>query len=124
MKAQFIEKEGVAEWAVIPVNTYRRLVEDAEMLQDILDYDQAKRLIEDGEELIPSQVTFAILDGENPLKVWRTHRGLTQQEVAKRAKISPSYLSQLESGKRTGTTKVLKSIANVLAVRIDDLVAE
>ncbi len=124
MEVQFIEKQGIAEWAVIPVKTYQRLVEDSDMLQDILDYDQAKRLIENGQELIPSQVTFAILDGENPIKVWRTHRGLTQQEVANRAKISPSYLSQLESGKRTGTTEVLKSIAHVLAVGIDDLVAE
>lgn len=123
MEVQFIENKGVAEWAVIPVHTYKRLVEESEMLQDILDYDQAKRLIENGQDLIPSQVTFAILDGENPIKVWRTHRGLTQQEVANRAKISPSYLSQLESSKRTGTTEVLKSIAHVMAIEIDDLVA-
>ncbi len=124
MEVQFIERQGVAEWAVIPVNTYKRLLEDSEMLQDILDYDQAKRLIENEPELIPSKVTFAILDGQNPIKVWRTHRGLTQQEVATLSKISTSYLSQLESGKRRGTTDVLKSIADVLAVEIDDLVGE
>jgi len=39
------------------------------MLQDITDYNAAKGALEQGEELIPSEVTLAILDGENPMKV-------------------------------------------------------
>lgn len=39
------------------------------MSQNIRDYDEAKKAIEEGEELVPSEVVYAILDGENPIKV-------------------------------------------------------
>jgi hypothetical protein len=51
----------------------------AEMLQDVRDYDAVKAALERGEEkLIPSDVVYAILDGENPVKVWRNYRGMGQ----------------------------------------------
>jgi DNA-binding XRE family transcriptional regulator len=122
MSVQIIEKNGRPEWAVVPYEEYQRLLAEAEMLQDIRDYDEAKLAIANGEELIPGKVTYALLDGENPLRVWREHRGLTQQRVAKAAGISKPYLSQLESGRRRGTIEVLQAIAKVLNVSLDDLV--
>ena len=94
---------------------------DEEMLQDILDYDLAKQRIADGEEMIPSEITYAIIDGANPVRVWREYRGLTQQALADQAEISTSYLSQIESGKRTGTAAVLGRLAAALNLDIDDL---
>jgi DNA-binding XRE family transcriptional regulator len=108
---------------VIPYETYTRLVEDAEMLQDIRDYDEAKKAIEEGEELIPGEVIYAILDGENPVRVWREYRGLTQQQLADAAGISKPYLSQIESGKRKGTTEVVVAIAEALKLSLEDLVS-
>ena len=122
MSVQIIEKNGKPEWAVIPYDEYQHLLEAVEMLQDIRDYDEAKLAIAAGEELIPSQVTYALLDGENPIKVWRDYRGLTQQQVAEQTGISKPYLSQLESGQRRGTTDVLAAIAKALNVSLDDLV--
>lgn len=122
MSVQIIEKAGKPEWAVIPYETYIKLIEDVEMLQDIRDYDAAKLAIENGEELVPSKVTYAILDGENPIKVWREYRGLTQQQLAEAVGLSTSYLSQIESGKRTGTAEVLLSIAHALHLSLDDIV--
>jgi DNA-binding XRE family transcriptional regulator len=122
MNAQIIEKDGKPEWAVIPYSVYRRLTEDAEMLQDIRDYDEAKKAIEGGEELIPSEVTYAILDGESPIRVWREYRGLTQQQLADAAGISTPYLSQIESGKRKGSADVLAAIAKALDLPLDDIV--
>jgi transcriptional regulator with XRE-family HTH domain len=46
---------------------------------------------------------------------------LTQQALADQAEISTSYLSQIESGKRTGTTAVLGRLAAALNLDIDDL---
>ncbi len=92
------------------------------MLQDIQDYDAAKKAAGNGEELVPSEVTYAILDGGNPIKTWRDYRRLTQQELASRAGISASYLSQIESGKRTGTTAALAAIAAALNLALDDIV--
>ena len=122
MSVQVILKEGQPEYAVIPYETYVRLVEDAEMLADIRDYDVATQSLAEGEELVPAEVVYALLDGGNPIRIWREHRGLSQSELAARAGISASYLSQLESGKRDGTTDVLAAIAGVLSLALDDLV--
>ena len=122
MSVQVILKEGTLEYAVIPYETYLRLVEDAEVLADVRDYDAAIESIAGGDELIPAEIVYALLDGGNPIRVWREYRGLSQGELAARAGISPSYLSQLESGKRGGTTEVLSAIAAALDLTIDDLV--
>jgi DNA-binding XRE family transcriptional regulator len=122
MSVQLIKKDGKPEWAVIPYADYQRLLEAVEILQDIRDYDEAKKAIEGGEELVPSELVYAILDGENPIRVWREYRGLTQQQLADAAGVSTPYLSQIESGKRKGTTKVLSAIAKVLGLALDDIV--
>ena len=123
MSVQIIEKNGQPEWAVVPYEEYQRLVAEAEMLQGIRDYDEAKVALANGaEELIPSEVTYALLDGENPIRVWREYRGLTQQQVAEEAGISKPYLSQLESGQRKGTAEVLAAVARALHVSLDDVV--
>ena len=121
MNVQIIQRDGNPEWAVIPYETYERLVEDAEMLQDIRDYDEAKKAIESGEELTPSQVTYAILDGENPIKVWREYRGLSQQQLVDAASISKPCLSKIESGECTGDPDVLDAIAKALDLSLDDI---
>ncbi len=120
---QFILKEGKPEYAVIPYELYEQLVEDAETLQDIRDIDEIKARIESGEEeLIPAHVPYAIIDGENPVKVWREYRGLTQQQLAEAAGISAAYLSQIETGKRAGKTAVLQAIARAMNLDLDDVV--
>jgi len=121
MSVQIIEKDGAPEWAVVPYDEFEKLVQAAEALDDIRAYDEAKQGIAEGEELIPSEMTFALLDGENPIRIWRTHRKLTLQELSQKAGISKPYLSQLESGKRSGSTDVLRRIAEVLDVLLDDL---
>ena len=122
MSVQVIERDGKPEWAVIPYAEYERLVEEAEMLQDVRAYDEAKKTMAEGEELVPSEVTYAILDGGNPVRVWREHRGQTQQQLAEAAGISVPYLSQIESGKRRGSAEVLAAIAKELGLSLDDIV--
>jgi DNA-binding XRE family transcriptional regulator len=121
MSIQIIEKNGQPEWAVIPYEEYLRLLELAEMQRDIRDFDAAYQAVQQGEELVPGEVTFAILDGASPIRAWRTYRGYTQRQLAEAAGISKPYLSQLESGKRTGTAEVLSAIARALGLKLDDL---
>ncbi len=124
MSIQVIERNGKPEWAVVPYETYLQLVEQAEILEDIRDYDSAKAAVERGdEELVPSEVVYALLDGQNPIKVWREYRGLTQQQLAETAGISVPYLSQLETGKRKGSIEVLTVIVKTLKLSLDDIVA-
>jgi DNA-binding XRE family transcriptional regulator len=109
---------------VLPYEEYLALLEQAEELEDIRDYDAAKAELErGGDELIPAEVVFAILDGENPVKVWREFRGLTQQQLADAAGISKPYLSQIETGKRKGSTDILSALAKALKVTLDEVVA-
>ncbi len=122
MSVQVIEKNGQIEWAVVPYEEYQKLLDAAEMLADINAYDEAKAQGENDEELIPSRVVYALLDGGNPIRVWREYRGLTQQQLADQATISKPYLSQLESGKRNGTTEVLQALAQALKVSLDDII--
>ncbi|MGB3712813.1 MAG: helix-turn-helix transcriptional regulator [Candidatus Promineifilaceae bacterium] len=122
MKVQLIIRDGRPEWAVLPYEEYQRLIEEIEMQEGIRDYDTAKQALMEGEELVPSDLTYAILDGKHPVRAWREHRQLTQEQLAKAAEISKSYLSQIESGKRKGTTNVLVSLANALGLDVDDIV--
>ena len=123
MSVQVIERNGKPEWAVLPYETYLQLVEQAELLQDLRDYGQTKAALENGvEEIIPLEVAYALLDGENPVKVWREQRGLSQAQLAEAAGISTPYLSQIETGKRKASLKVLSAIADRLGVILDDLV--
>ena len=119
---QIIERDGKPEWAILPYEEYLQLIEQAELLEDIRDFDEISAAIERGdEELIPAEVVNAILDGKNPLKVWREYRGLTQQQLADIVRISKPYLSQIEAGKRKGTTDVLSAIAKALDVSLEQV---
>ena len=121
---QLIERDGKPEWAVLPYDEYLELLEQAEELEDIRDYDAAKAELERGEdELVPAEVVFAILDGENPVKVWREFRGLTQGQLADAAGISKPYLSQIETGKRKGSTDILSALAKALNVSLEEVIA-
>ena len=123
MNLQVIKQNNKPEWAVLPYKDYLELVEKAEKLQDIQDYDSAKLALERGdEELVPSEVVYAILDGEHPIKAWRENRSLSQQNLAQVAEISVPYLSQIETGKRKGSVEVLVAIAQALNLSLDDLI--
>ena len=74
------------------------------------------------EELVPAAIVNAILDGENPVRVWRQHRGMSQVQLAEAADISQAYLAQIETRKREGTLGLYRSLADVLGVDLDDLV--
>ena len=122
MTIQVIKQGDEPEWAVVPYDTYLQLVEKAEMLQDIQDYDNAKAALERGDdELIPAEVVNAILEGANPIKAWREYRHMSQQKLTNQVGISVPYLSQLETNKRKGSLKVLAAIAKELNISLDML---
>lgn len=119
---QIIERDGKPEWAILPYEDYLHLIEQAELLEDIRNFDTISAGIERGdEELIPAEVVNAILDGQNPIKVWREYRGLTQQQLADSVQISKPYLSQIETGKRAGKTDVLAAIALALDISLEQI---
>lgn len=124
MKPQIIRNsEREPAFAVIPYDDYQALVERLEWLEDLRDSEAiAERLARGEEEVIPAEVVERLVEGESPLKVWREHRGLTQEDLAEQVGVSGSYLSQIESGKREGTVRVYTALARALSVDVDDLV--
>ena len=87
-------------------------------LRDVELYDLAK---EDGGESFPAELVDHLLAGHNPVKVYRSHRNLTQAQLAGATGIDVDYLSQIETGKVTGSTKVLTALAQALDIDVDDL---
>ncbi len=118
MKMQTITREG-HEFVLVPMKAYEQLLEDAEMLADIRDYREAKL---PGEETFPGEVIDRIiLKDENPVRVYREYRVLTQQQLADKVGIQRAYLTEIETGRKTGSIKTLKAIAQALGVDLDDI---
>ncbi len=108
------------ETVTIPRAEYDALREAAEALEDAAAVAAWRDTR--GEESVPAGVVDRLLSGANPLRVWREHRGLTLQALADAIGASKSYLSEIESGKKDGSLRVLKAAAKALAVDLDDLV--
>ena len=121
-KAQVIfDDAGRPAFAVIPWRDYERLSDgEAEaLMSDEELYDLA---LAEGGESFPADFVDRLLAGENPVRAYRSHRGMTQGELAAAAGVHPVYLSQIETGKRTGSAKTLAAIAEALGVAVDDLI--
>jgi len=120
-KPQIIERDGEPEYADIPYAEYQEMSRPCEAMRDIENYDAA--LADEG-EVIPHEMMRRLVAGESPIRLWREHRGLSHAELAQQAAIDKSYLLQLESGGNTGSVAVLKRLAAVLSVDLDDLVTD
>jgi transcriptional regulator with XRE-family HTH domain len=72
--------------------------------------------------LILAAFVKRIIAGESAVRVWREYRGMSGKELATKAGVSASLVSQIESGARKGSDGLLKKIADALNLTIDDLV--
>jgi DNA-binding XRE family transcriptional regulator len=126
---QIIRTESGEELVVMSRRDYVALLARAgdkaaedEMTARIIDASRAAQA--SGEDvMLPAEVWAAIEADENPVKVLRKHRGLTQTALADAASVSQGYIADLEAGRKTGAPDTLKRIARALAVPLDVLVA-
>ena len=108
------------DYVVIPRDEYERLRAAAEEAADVA---ALQRVLDDPDESwAPAELVRRIAEGEHPVRVWRTHRGVTARSLAVAAGIPSSYLSAIERGVKPGSVKTLKSLATALDVPLDDLV--
>lgn len=108
--------ENGETFVLVPLIDFERMVRDSEDIADIVAFDAA---VERGEEAFPIVLLDAIETGQNPIKAFREYRGIKQAELAHMINISPAYLSQLESGTREGSVKIIKAIAVALNAPMD-----
>ncbi len=89
---------------------------------DIDDIRQARERILRGEdELLPFELAEQILDGMHPVKAFRQYRGLSQRALARECDISPSYLSEIESGRKPGSVDAMVKLSKTLRVPLENL---
>jgi len=124
-KVQFIKTEQGDELAVLPRREYERLIALAEN-EDVGTtriVRKTKAAIAAGHEiLLPKAIVDRLAAGENPIRVLREWRDVTQMEISFRTDISQGHLSDIESGRRTGTPATLRKIADALKVPLDLLI--
>lgn len=118
-RVQVIEQDGKPAFYVVPAAMWERMRRASEQALDLADVERFDR--EDTGLRYPAAVAHAIADGAPPLKAWRDHRGLTMQELAKAAGVSRPYISQIESGRRTGTLATLTRLAQALDIQVQAL---
>lgn len=57
------------------------------------------------------------------VRAFREEQGLSQEEVADRARVHTTYLSGIENGRRNPTVDVLERLAAALSVRPSELLS-
>ena len=98
------------------------LVEDATDLADIASV--TAKLATAETEAFPFELAERLLDGENPIRVFREHRRLGLRQLATLAGVSASYLSEVESGTKAASVHLLRRVSATLDVSLDLLVAD
>lgn len=117
---QIIRTPGGEELVVLSRAEYEALLEradhEAEDADDVAIYDARKAA---GEGVLPPEVSAAILRGESRLKAIRNWRDETQLHLSFKTGIGQGYLSDLESGRRTGTPETIAKLAQALSVPVE-----
>ncbi len=98
---------------------YDALIERNSQLEDML----AARKADDGVR-VPHEVALSIMRGKGPILAFRNHHGMTLRKLSEKTGIAVGYLSEIERGRKPGSTSALVRIASVLGTTVDVLVNE
>ncbi|MEA2903591.1 MAG: hypothetical protein QOI12_978 [Alphaproteobacteria bacterium] len=117
------QKTPRGEIAILPRKDYEALVakaseadEDAGTARLVA---RARKEVAAGAPLLPKDVVDRLANGENPVRVLRGWREITQMHLSFKTNLSQGHISDIESGRRTGTPAALRLIADVLKVPLD-----
>src|SRR3954454_777839 len=121
MKGEFKQKP-TGEVAIMPRAEYERLKALSDEAAEDAGTARLVARAKKGDGLrLPMAVVERLASGENPIRVLRQFRGLTQAELAtaEAVQITQNYLSDLENGKRKGPFELHRKIAAFLKVPFD-----
>lgn len=72
-----------------------------------------------GNDSLPDDILDALTAREeSPVKIMRNYREMTQVELAREAGISRPYLTEIENGKKDGSIRAMKALAEALGVSV------
>lgn len=107
----------MTETVTISQDEYSALHARIEDLEDILAAMNAR-----SGQPMPLEWANRIIEGDNPVRVWREYRGLSLRTLATKAGMSPGYVSEIEGGKKPGSIDAYKALAEALDTSVDWLV--
>jgi helix-turn-helix protein len=120
------QKTARGEVAILPRKEYEALAakaaeadEDAGTARIVA---RARKEIAAGAPLLPKQVVDRFVKGDNPVRVLREWRDVTQLHLSFKTGLSQGYISDVETGRRRGAATALRRIADALKVPLDLLV--
>lgn len=70
---------------------------------------------------LPITLAQRLMRGETPHRIYREHRGLTTDNLARATGLPHNYILALENGETEETLDARRRIAEALHVRLDDL---
>src|SRR5450631_2762578 len=102
------QKTPRGEVAILPRKEYEALVaKAAEAEEDIGTarlVTRARKEVAAGAPLLPKDIVDRLAKGENAVRVMREWRDVTQMHLSLKTRLSQGYISDIESGRRTGTS--------------------
>jgi DNA-binding XRE family transcriptional regulator len=116
-----------AETVTLRRSDYEALIERLEDTADIAALNDLEARLAAGRsnvlaDYLPLDLVERLIAGENPIRVWREHRGLSARTLAQAANLTPSYLSEIENGRKPGSLAATAKIARVLGIPLENLV--
>lgn len=95
--------------------------EDNRRLSEIVAREREFDANEARADYLPIELVDRLVTGEHPIRVWRKHRGLTREALAARAGVAPSYVTEIETGRKPGSFDALAKLAAALKISLDDI---
>ncbi|GAA0585654.1 helix-turn-helix transcriptional regulator [Caenispirillum bisanense] len=106
----------MTEMISVPKADYDALLGRLQDLEDLVAALEAA-----GDVTLPHEVAVPIMNGTHPVRAWREYRGQSLRAVAEASGLSASYLSEIETGAKTGTVDTYQSLARVLDTSVEAL---
>ena len=94
-----------------------------EQVEDMRDAMALRTAIAAKPDMLPQDIVERlVIVRENPVRVFREFRGLSQVALSRKSGVRQTMLSEIEAGKKKGSVTTLKALADALGVDLDDLV--
>ena len=120
MRALKIQEIQVGEEraVIVPLETWKILLERIEELEDERFYDEA---VADQDSSTIDHAEFCRQLGRSPLRYLRSRAGMTQTELARRTQLSQSYIAKVEASAKRLSESTREKVACVLGISASEL---
>ena len=109
-------------YILIPEDDYREMRKEIMELRSAAAYYRSYAEPPYDEELPGDMIYAMTVEGMNPIRAYRIHRGLSQSQLAQRAGVSKTLISHIENDKKQGSVHTFKDIADVLKADLNKLI--